>query len=288
MTLYDISSASLIATMADSTGGTGAVALGLFILVGAEQRARVFASGVATRTLVSVTNKVRGGLQIGRNVLTAIDQTLANVATIIGGVSALCTAAYGMWKWNKKKNEENARKAKQLDDLPKALDSINNSLEVLRSQADLAEKRYNKITSDYETLFSMLSLHSQTSEVVRRKLSIQHEMLRLGMPKTDTWYICDKEGKCTDASDGLCALFGRGRDKMLGNGWIGPVVDKEAAYAAWEHAVRDDIVPYESTYRINVAGKISNIATRAEKIVVTGETLYVGDCWVIEEELKPV
>jgi len=64
-------------------------------------------------------------------------------------------------------------------------------------------------------------------------------------------YECDPQGKCVWANAAMCDIFGLTLEEVLGNGWLGGILDseREAVLDRWMTSVHNDI-PYDNTYHV--------------------------------------
>ncbi len=102
------------------------------------------------------------------------------------------------------------------------------------------------------------------------RLDILENTLSIGI------YLCDGDGKCTYANKTLADMFNMDKERMMGYGWLEPIVNKKAAYETWKFAV-DNRIPYSDTYDVSTELGVRTYKTMAEPSIKDDIVLgYVG------------
>lgn len=115
----------------------------------------------------------------------------------------------------------------------------------------------------------IINNRAQEMAIDEMRLNIIENAVGLGI------YICNVDGECTYANKTLAKMFGLSQEEMKGYSWIGPIVDKQTAYANWKFAVSNGI-PYRDTYEVKVNGEIFKYHTEAEPSMDENEKIKLG------------
>jgi PAS domain S-box-containing protein len=151
------------------------------------------------------------------------------------------------------------------------------------------KSRYTKDSYLYNTGFHIVndiekSFGKDAGNALRKLLETLHHKMDVKDVRLDIIenalsigiYLCGSDGKVTYVNRTLSDMFGMDKEKMMGLGWLSPVVERETAFKRWDFAIKNQI-PYSDTYNVEIDGKAYTYKTEAEPSIRDGIILgYVG------------
>jgi len=129
-----------------------------------------------------------------------------------------------------------------------------------KEKTDLKKKKEKEF-------FDKIDYITNTLNLVKYQLAshIAKDMAEMSLSDTPI-FICNEDGKCTEANPALCRVFGATREQMIGYGWTQYIIpeDREGAVKRWNAAVKTD-TDITDNYTINVGlnGKLAHVTYRA-------------------------